>query len=59
MAAKAVDPWARYEAWRSAGSIGRKANVARMLPGFAIGFAAFVVAVGIEKVMEKKQQKKH
>ncbi|EDQ92844.1 uncharacterized protein MONBRDRAFT_35474 [Monosiga brevicollis MX1] len=51
------DPWARYEAWRTAGGIGRNANMMRLLPGFLIGTGLFVVAVGVESVMSKGQKK--
>lgn len=51
---KMADPWARYEAWRHTKSISRNSNAKKMFPGLLLGTAAFVVAVGIEKVMGKK-----
>ena len=47
------DPWTRFEAWRYAPEINRRANVRAMFPGFMWGLGAFVVAVGIETIMQK------
>jgi NADH dehydrogenase (ubiquinone) 1 beta subcomplex subunit 3 len=47
------DPWARFEAWRYAPEINRRANVRAMFPGFMWGLGVFIVAVGIETIMEK------
>ena len=47
------DPWARFEAWRHAPEINRRANVKRMLPGFRWGVAAFLVLVAVEELYWK------
>lgn len=43
------DPWARYEAWRYAPEISRRANFRRMLPGFWWGVGAFLVLCAVEE----------
>ena len=47
------DPWARFEAWRDAPEISRRANLRRLFPGFLWGFGAFVVLVAIEELYWK------
>lgn len=47
------DPWARFEAWRYHPAINKRANMRNFLPGFWWGVGAFVIAVGIEKLLEK------
>ena len=43
------DPWARFEAWRYAPDINRRANVRRMFPGFGLGVGAFLVLCAVEE----------
>jgi len=47
------DPWKRFEAWRYTPHISRQANKRRMLPGFGLGFGAFLVLVAIEELYWK------
>ena len=47
------DPWARFEAWRYHPAINKRANMRNFLPGFWWGVGAFVIAIGIEKLLEK------
>ena len=47
------DPWARFEAWRYHPAINKHANIRNLIPGFWFGVGAFVIAVGIEKLLEK------
>lgn len=47
------DPWARFEAWRYHPAINKRANMRNFIPGFWWGVGAFVIAVGIEKLLEK------
>lgn len=47
------DPWARFEAWRYHPSINKHANIRNIIPGFWWGVGAFVIAIGIEKLLEK------
>ena len=47
------DPWARFEAWRYHPSINKHANIRNLIPGFWWGVGAFVIAIGIEKLLEK------
>lgn len=47
------DPWARFEAWRYAPLINKRANVRRMFPGLGLGFGAFLVLVAIEELYWK------
>ena len=43
------DPWARFEAWRYAPEINKRANVRRMFPGLGLGIAAFLTLTAIEE----------
>lgn len=43
------DPWARFEAWRYAPEINKRANIRRMFPGLGLGIGAFLVLVAIEE----------
>lgn len=47
------DPWARFEAWRYAPDINRRANVKRMFPGLGLGIGAFLVLVAVEELYWK------
>ena len=47
------DPWARFEAWRYHPAINKHANIRNLIPGFWLGVGAFVIAIGIEKLLEK------
>ncbi|XP_068103050.1 NADH dehydrogenase [ubiquinone] 1 beta subcomplex subunit 3 [Hyperolius riggenbachi] len=43
------DPWLRNEAWRYSGAFAKPVTVGQVLfKGFKWGFAAFVVALGVE-----------
>ncbi|KAM9380444.1 NADH dehydrogenase [ubiquinone] 1 beta subcomplex subunit 3 isoform 1-T2 [Phaethornis superciliosus] len=46
------DPWARNEAWRFMGGFAKPTTLTEVVGrGFKWGFAAFVVAIGIEYVL--------
>uniref|UniRef100_K4FSS4 NADH dehydrogenase [ubiquinone] 1 beta subcomplex subunit 3 n=1 Tax=Callorhinchus milii TaxID=7868 RepID=K4FSS4_CALMI len=46
------DPWARNEAWRFSGKFAQTSSFTNiMFRGFKWGFAAFVVALGVEYVL--------
>ena len=47
------DPWARFEAWRYNPAINKHSNIRNLIPGFWWGVGAFVIAIGIEKLLEK------
>nr|XP_023398237.1 NADH dehydrogenase [ubiquinone] 1 beta subcomplex subunit 3 isoform X2 [Loxodonta africana] len=55
------DPWGRNEAWRYMGEFASNVSfVGALLRGFKWGFAAFVVAVGAEYLLESQnKEKKH
>ena len=53
------DPWARFEAWRYHPEMMPMANIRRMFPGLGIGFGAFLVAIGIEKMFFDDDHNKH
>ena len=49
------DPWARFEAWRNHPMFNSKRNMLNFIPGFTWGLGAFIVAITIEKILEKKE----
>ena len=53
------DPWARFEAWRYHPDLLPMAKIRRMFPGLGIGFGAFLVAIGIEKMFYDESHDKH
>ncbi|KAG5852473.1 NADH dehydrogenase [ubiquinone] 1 beta subcomplex subunit 3 [Anguilla rostrata] len=54
------DPWARNEAWRYMGGFGKAVTFGNVfLRGFKYGFAAFVVAVGVEYALSAGKKSEH
>ncbi|XP_008837008.1 NADH dehydrogenase [ubiquinone] 1 beta subcomplex subunit 3 isoform X2 [Nannospalax galili] len=55
------DPWARNEAWRYMGGFAENVSFLGVIfKGFKWGFAAFVVALGAEYILESQSKnKKH
>ncbi|XP_018580755.1 NADH dehydrogenase [ubiquinone] 1 beta subcomplex subunit 3 [Scleropages formosus] len=52
------DPWARNEAWRYMGTFAKPVTFRDvLLRGFKWGFAAFVVAVGVEYALSGPHKK--
>ncbi|KAJ8352375.1 hypothetical protein SKAU_G00238510 [Synaphobranchus kaupii] len=54
------DPWARNEAWRYMGGFSKPVTFRDVfLRGFKYGFAAFVVAVGVEYALTSGKKSEH
>ncbi|KAJ8255301.1 hypothetical protein GJAV_G00203330 [Gymnothorax javanicus] len=54
------DPWARNEAWRYMGGFAKPVTFSNVFfRGFKYGFAAFVVALGVEYALSAGKKSDH
>ncbi|XP_061092027.1 NADH dehydrogenase [ubiquinone] 1 beta subcomplex subunit 3 [Conger conger] len=54
------DPWLRNEAWRYMGGFSKPVTFSSIfLKGFKYGFAAFVVALGVEYALTSGKKSEH